>query len=80
MPYYFFKKRKKRRDSVRICYQKRTLKDGEKMVFLKVIPKRSNLTLGKDRSLSPHFAGPFKILKRVGTLAYQLELLENIVY
>ena len=48
------------------------------MVFLKVIPKRSNLILGKDRRLSPRFAGPFKILKRVGTLAYQLELPENI--
>ena len=48
------------------------------MVFLKVIPKHSNLILGKDRRLSPRFAGPFKILKRVGTLAYQLELPENI--
>ena len=48
------------------------------MVFLKVIPKCSNLILGKDRRLSPHFTGPFKILKRVATLAYQLELPENI--
>ena len=44
------------------------------LVFLKVIPKRTNLILGKDRRLSPRFAGPFKVLKRVGLLACKLEL------
>ena len=44
------------------------------LVFLKVTPKRTNLILGRDRRLSPRFAGPFKVVKRVGSLAYQLEL------
>ncbi|MCO5577987.1 hypothetical protein L7F22_031825 [Adiantum nelumboides] len=54
---------------------KRTLefKVGD-FVFLKVIPRHTNLILGKDRRLSPRFAGPFKILKHVGSLAYELAL------
>ena len=44
------------------------------LVFLKVIPKRTNLILGKDRRLSPRFASPLKVYKRVGSLAYKLEL------
>ena len=44
------------------------------MVFLKLVPKRTNLILGRDRRLSPRFAGPFKILKTVGLNAYKLEL------
>lgn len=48
------------------------------MVFLKVVPERSNLSLGVDKRLSPRFAGPFKVLRRVGKLAYKLELPSNI--
>ena len=48
------------------------------MVFLKVVPQNSNLVLGKDKRLSPRFAGPFKILKRVGSLAYKLELPSHV--
>ena len=48
------------------------------MVFLKVVPEKSNLVLGKDKRLSPRFAGPFKILKRVGSLAYKLELSSHV--
>ncbi|MCO5548854.1 hypothetical protein L7F22_002316 [Adiantum nelumboides] len=48
------------------------------MVFLKVIPEKSHLILGKDRRLSPRFAGPFKILKRIGSLAYKLELPSHV--
>ncbi|KAH7404521.1 hypothetical protein KP509_15G029600 [Ceratopteris richardii] len=44
------------------------------MVFLKVNPHRSNLLLGKDHRLSPRYAGPFKVLKKIGSLAYLLEL------
>ena len=44
------------------------------LVFLKLMPKRTNLILGRDRRLSPCFARPFKILKTVGVNAYKLEL------
>ena len=46
-------------------------------VFLKV-PKRSEcLKTRPSPKLSPRFCGPFKILKRVGSLAYKLELPEK---
>ena len=48
------------------------------LVFLQVKPTRSKLILGKDRRLTPRFAGPFKIMKRVGKLAYHLELPSNV--
>ena len=39
-------------------------------VFLKVMPKRGVVRFGKRGKLSPRFSGPFKILERVGTVAY----------
>ena len=43
-------------------------------VFLKVMPKRGVVWFGKRGKLSPRFIGPFEILERVGTIAYQLAL------
>ena len=43
-------------------------------VFLKVMPKRVVVRFGKRGKLSPRFIRPFKILERVGTIAYQLAL------
>ena len=43
-------------------------------VFLKVIPKRGVVRFGKREKLLPRFIGPFEILERVGTIAYQLVL------
>ncbi|KAK5785985.1 hypothetical protein PVK06_040609 [Gossypium arboreum] len=44
------------------------------MVFLKVSPWKKILRFGKKGKLSPRFIGPHRILKRVGPVAYQLEL------
>ena len=47
-------------------------------VFLKVMPKRGAVRFGKRGKLSQRFIGPFEILERVGTIAYQLALLPNM--
>ena len=43
-------------------------------VFLKVMLKRGVVRFIKQGKLSPRFIGPFEILERVGTIAYQLAL------
>ena len=43
-------------------------------VFLKVMPKRGVVRFGKRGKLSLRFIRPFKILERVGTIAYRLAL------
>jgi len=56
--------------------QARSLKELElgDMVFLKMTPKKSQLRLGKCYKFSPKYCGSFQILKKVGTMAYELEL------
>ncbi|KAA3474119.1 reverse transcriptase [Gossypium australe] len=43
-------------------------------VFLKVSPWKKILRFGRKGKLSPRFIGPYRIVKRVGSIAYQLEL------
>ena len=43
-------------------------------VFLKAIPKRGMVRFDKRGKLSLRFIGPFDILERMGTVAYQLAL------
>ncbi|GKB57642.1 putative reverse transcriptase domain-containing protein [Tanacetum coccineum] len=53
------------------------LKVGD-MVLLKVSPWKGVVRFRKRRKLSLHYIGPFKILARVGPVAYTLELPEEI--
>ena len=43
-------------------------------VFLNVMPKRGVVRFGKHGKLSSRFIGPFEILERIGTVAYQFAL------
>ena len=36
------------------------------------------MRFGKNEKLSPRYVGPYKILKRVGNVAYELELLAEL--
>ncbi|MCO5552666.1 hypothetical protein L7F22_006182 [Adiantum nelumboides] len=51
----------------------RRFKEGDK-VFLRIHSKRSNLSLGKYKKLSPRYCGPYEIIKCIGTQAYKLKL------
>ncbi|GKB76399.1 putative reverse transcriptase domain-containing protein [Tanacetum coccineum] len=50
---------------------------GDK-VMLKVSPWKGVIRFGKRWKLNPRYVGPFKILAKVGTVAYQLELPEQL--
>nr|GEV20811.1 putative reverse transcriptase domain-containing protein [Tanacetum cinerariifolium] len=47
-------------------------------VMLKVSPWKGVIRFGKWGKLNPHYIGPFKILAKVGTVAYRLELPEQL--
>ena len=55
----------------------RTLRVGQK-VFLRVPNDSKSLSTGKCAKLAPRYCGPFEIIKRVGSSAYQLALPPNV--
>ncbi|MCO5558310.1 hypothetical protein L7F22_011890 [Adiantum nelumboides] len=55
----------------------RTFKLGDR-VFLRVKPKRSNLSLGKFKKPNPRYCGPYEIVKVISDQAYKLGLPPNL--
>ncbi|GJS38201.1 reverse transcriptase domain-containing protein [Tanacetum coccineum] len=47
-------------------------------VMLKVSPWKGVVRFGKRGKLNPRYVGPFKVIERVGTVAYKLELPQQL--
>ena len=47
-------------------------------VYLRVSPLRGVKRFGVKGKLAPHFVGPYKVLERMGEVAYKLELPEGL--
>nr|GEW84706.1 hypothetical protein [Tanacetum cinerariifolium] len=47
-------------------------------VMLKVLPWKRVVRFGKRGKLNPKYVGPFKVLDKVGTIAYKLELPQEV--
>ncbi|GJR29374.1 hypothetical protein Tco_1105606 [Tanacetum coccineum] len=47
-------------------------------VMLKISPRKGVVCFGKRGKLNPRYVGPFKVLKKVGAIAYKLELPQEL--
>ncbi|GJU40983.1 hypothetical protein Tco_1193940, partial [Tanacetum coccineum] len=47
-------------------------------VMLKVSPWKGVVRFGKQGKLNPRYVGPFKVLEKVGSVAYKLELPQEL--
>ncbi|XP_055822063.1 uncharacterized protein LOC129890554 [Solanum dulcamara] len=47
-------------------------------VFLKVSPMKGVMRFGKKGKLSPRYIGPYQITRRIGEVAYELDLLSDL--
>ncbi|GJR52201.1 putative reverse transcriptase domain-containing protein [Tanacetum coccineum] len=52
--------------------------EAEDKVMLKVSPWKEVIHFGKRGKLNPRYIGPFKILAKVGTIAYRIKLPEQL--
>ena len=48
------------------------------MVFLRISPWKGVLRFGKRGKLSPRYIGPYRIVERIGEMAYQLEFSSDL--
>ncbi|WMV26259.1 hypothetical protein MTR67_019644 [Solanum verrucosum] len=48
-------------------------------VFLKVSPMKGVMRFGRKGKLSPRYIGPYKVIRRVGQVAYEVDLPRELV-